>query len=48
MAKSESKREVKKNFFYPEHNVTIIAKDREEADNKLKESLSSKAEKEQS
>lgn len=46
MAEAKDKQEEKRSnevpFFYPEHNVTILAKDREEADNKLKEVLAKK------
>lgn len=41
-ATTPEKRSTDKNWFYPEHGVTIVAKSRKEADNLLKEKLNEK------
>ncbi len=35
-------RDVQNQYFYPEHGVTVVAKNREEADTKLQETLKGK------
>jgi hypothetical protein len=44
---AEKKRSAEAVYFYPEHNISVVAKDKQEADNKLKETLAEKV-KEQS
>lgn len=39
---AEKKRSTESVYFYPEHNISVLAKDKEEADNKLKEALAVK------
>ncbi len=39
---ADNKRSTDQHFFYPEHSVTVVAKDREEADTKLEEILKGK------
>lgn len=44
-SKPEQSARKEKAFYYPEHNKTVLAKDRKEADNKIQEILKSKDQK---